>query len=59
MVQEYEREFWKLKKENYDLRKLSFEFQDRLKQQEDQIRMIGNQLIEKEQVVSEQFAERT
>jgi hypothetical protein len=58
VVQEYEREFWKLKKENYDLRKLSFELQDRLKQQEDQIRMIGKQHVENEQLVSEKMAER-
>jgi hypothetical protein len=47
-----------LKKENYDLRKLSFELQDRLKQQEDQIRMIGKQHVENEQLVSEKMAER-
>lgn len=58
VVLEYEREFWKLKKENYDLRQLAFELQDQIKKQEDQIRMIGKQLVDKEQMTSEKSAER-
>jgi hypothetical protein len=49
LVQEYERKFWNLKKENFDLRQLSFELQDKLKQQQNQIQMSGAQLSEKEQ----------
>ena len=51
LVREYERKFWQLKKENFDLRQLSIETQDRLRQQENQVQTFGTQVAEKEQVV--------
>jgi len=61
LVQEYERKFWKLRKENFDLRQLSFELQYKLKQQEIQVQTCGAQVAEKEQtiqVLSAQVAEK-
>ncbi len=51
LVQEYEREYWQLKKENYDLRNLSFELQDGFKMQENQLQILGTQAAEKEQTI--------
>jgi hypothetical protein len=50
LVQEYERKIWQLKKENFDLRQLSIETQERIKQQEKQIQTLGAQVDEKEGV---------
>ena len=61
LVREYERKFWQLRKENFDLRQLSIETQDRLKQQENQVQTFGVQVAEKEQSVqalSAQVAEK-
>ena len=51
LVQEYERRFWQLRKENFDLRQLSIEMQDKLRQQENQTQVFGTQVAEKEQTV--------
>ena len=51
LVREYERNFWKLRKENSDLRQLSFELQNKIKQQEDQIQMYSAKLSEKDQAI--------
>ena len=48
MVREYERKFWKLKKENSDLRQLAFETQNKLREMENQVQVGINQLSEKE-----------
>ena len=61
LVREYERKFWQLKKENFDLRQLSVETQDILRQQENQVQTFGTQVAEKEQSVqalSAQVAEK-
>ncbi|HEY5158460.1 MAG TPA: glycosyltransferase, partial [Anaerolineales bacterium] len=52
LVREYERKFWQLRKENFDLRQLSIETQDRLRQQENQVQTFGVQVAEKEQAVA-------
>ena len=60
LVREYERKFWQLRKENFDLRQLSIESQDRLKQQEKQIQTFEVQVAEKEQsvqILASQMAE--
>ncbi len=49
LVQEYERKFWQLRKENFDLRQLSAEMQGILRQLEHQSQGLGIQLTEKEQ----------
>jgi len=49
LVREYERKFWQLRKENFDLRQLSAEMQDQLRQQENQTRTLQAQWTEKEQ----------
>jgi SAM-dependent methyltransferase len=51
LVREYERKFWQLRKENFDLRQLSVETQDILRQQENQVQTFGTQVAEKEQSV--------
>ncbi|MBU4352836.1 MAG: class I SAM-dependent methyltransferase [Nanoarchaeota archaeon] len=44
LVREYERKFWQLRKENFDLRQLSIETQDRLRQQDKQVQTFGVQV---------------
>ena len=52
LVREYERKFWQLKKENFDLRQLSIEMQDRLSQQDKQVQTLAFQVAEKEQAAA-------
>ncbi len=52
LVREYERKFWQLRKENYDLRQLSIEMQDRLRQQDKQVQTFGVQVAGKEQALT-------
>lgn len=49
LVREYERKFWQLRKENIDLRQLSVEMQNHLRQKEGQNQLLQNQLAEQEQ----------
>jgi hypothetical protein len=61
LVREYERKFWQLRKENVDLRQLSMEMQDGLKQKDKQVQNFGIQIAEKElaiQALSAKAAER-
>ena len=51
LVRDYERKFRQLSKENFDLRQLSIETQDRLSMQEKQIQTFSLQVVEKEQIV--------
>lgn len=51
LVREYERKFWQLRKENFDLRQLSIETQDRLRQQDKQVQAFGVQVAEKERSI--------
>jgi SAM-dependent methyltransferase len=53
LVREYERKFWQLRKENFDLRQLSIETQDKLKRQDKQIQTLGIQVAEKGQAIHE------
>ncbi len=48
LVQEYERKFWQLRKENLDLRQLSTEFQSKLKEQESQLTGLSARMGEQE-----------
>jgi 2-polyprenyl-3-methyl-5-hydroxy-6-metoxy-1,4-benzoquinol methylase len=57
LVQDYERKFWQLRKENVDLRNLSRELQNGLKQQEDQIRAFDAHMAEKDQEIQELTAQ--
>jgi SAM-dependent methyltransferase len=61
LVQEYERKIWKLLKENIDLRHLSIETQDLLRQQDKQVHELGIQVAEMKQasVMMAQVAEIT
>jgi len=51
LVHDYERKFWQLRKENVDLRNLSGELQQGLKQQEGQLQALGAHVSEKEQEI--------
>ena len=51
LVHEYERKFWQLRKENFDLRNLSSELQQGLRLQENQLQGLGAQVAEKEQAI--------
>jgi SAM-dependent methyltransferase len=51
LVQEYERKFWRLLKENFDLRQSAIETQDRLRQQENQAQLCSAQVTEKDQAL--------
>ena len=52
LVREYERKFWQLRKENVDLRQLSIEMQDRIKQLDKQVQTFDFQVAEKEKAVT-------
>jgi cyclopropane fatty-acyl-phospholipid synthase-like methyltransferase len=61
LVREYEHRFWQLSKENYDLRQLSLESQEKIKQLDKQVQAIGSQLAENEKathVLLSQIAEK-
>jgi len=51
LVREYERKFWQVRKENFDLRQLSIETQDILRQKDKQVQTFGVQVAENEQAV--------
>jgi hypothetical protein len=59
LVREYERKFWQLTKENFDLRQLSLEMQDRLSQLDKQVQTFGVQVAEKEQAMAVVTAQMT
>jgi hypothetical protein len=52
LVREYEHRFWQLSKENFDLRQLSLESQETIRQLDKQVRALGSKLAENEMPTS-------